>query len=89
MIIIYTLVQELQKKKIKNKKEWELHISNKALPTLQQLYTFLEHRRNTLESVSTKSKANEQRQASYKKMSQSHVSVKPMCEVCKDSHTVS
>ena len=88
MIIIYTLVQELQKKK-KNKKEWELHISNKALPNLQKLYNFLEHLRNALESFSTKSKANEQRQASCKKMSQSYVSVKPMCEVCKDSHTVS
>jgi len=86
MIIIYTLVQKLDNK---TKKKWELHISNKELPTLQQLYTFLEHRCNALESVSTKTKTNEQRQASDKKMSQSYVSVKPMCEVCKDSHTVS
>jgi len=85
-IIIYTLVQKLDNK---TKKEWEFHISNKELPTLQQLYTFLKHRCNTLESVSTKTKTNEQRQASEKKMSQLYVSVKPMCEVCKDSHTVS
>jgi len=32
MIIIYTVVQILD---IKTKKEWELHISNKELPTLQ------------------------------------------------------
>jgi len=87
MIILYNLVQKLDNKT--KKKEWELHISNKKLSTLKQLYTFLEHRYNALESVSTKIKANEQRQASNKKMSQSYVSVKPMCEVCKDSHTVS
>jgi hypothetical protein len=34
MIIIYTLVQKLDNK---TKKEWELHIYNKELPTLQQL----------------------------------------------------
>jgi len=84
MIIIYTLVQKLDNK---TKKEWELRISNKELPTLQ--LTFLEHRCNALESVSTKTKTNEQRQASVKKMSQSYVSVKPLCEVCKDSHTLS
>jgi len=73
MIIIYTLVHILDNK---TKKEWELHISNKELPTLQQLYTFLEHRCSALESVSTKIKTNEKRQASDKKMSQSYVSVK-------------
>jgi len=86
MIIIYTLVQRLDNK---TKKEWELHISNKELPTLQQLYTFLEHRCNALESISIKPKTNEQRQSSDRKISHSYVSVKPMCEVCKDSHTVS
>ena len=86
MIIIYTLVQKMDNK---TKKGWELHISNKELPNLQQLYTFLEHQCNALESISTKTKANEQRQVSDKMMSQSYVSVKPMCEVCKDSHTVS
>ena len=50
MIIIYTLVQKLDNK---TKKEWELRISNKELPTLQQLYTFLEHQCNALESMST------------------------------------
>jgi ABC-type transporter Mla MlaB component len=40
MIIIYTLVQKLDNK---TKREWELHISNKELSTLQQLYTILEH----------------------------------------------
>jgi len=86
MIIIYTLVQRLDNK---TKKEWELHISSKELPTLQQLYTFLEHRSNALESISTKPKTNEHRQSSERKMSHSYVSVKRMCEVCKDSHTVS
>jgi len=89
MIIIYTLEQELDNKTKRNKKGGGLHISNKELPTLQQLYTFLEHRCNALESVSTKIIANGQRQASDKNMSQSYVSVKPMCEVCTDSHTVS
>jgi hypothetical protein len=51
IIIIYTLVQKLNNQ---TKKEWELHISNKELPTLQQLYTFLEQRCNALESVATK-----------------------------------
>jgi len=40
IIIIYILVQKLDNK---TKKERELHISNKELPTLQQLCTFLEH----------------------------------------------
>jgi hypothetical protein len=65
MIIIYTLVQKLDNK---TKKEWELHISNKELPTLHQLYAFLEHRCNALESISTKPKTNEQRQSSERKM---------------------
>jgi hypothetical protein len=86
MIIIYILVYKLDNK---TKKEWELHIFNKELPTLQQLYTFLEHRCNALESVSNKPKTNEQRQSSDRKMSHSYVSVKLMCEVCKGSHTVS
>jgi len=86
MIIIYTPVQKLDNK---TKKEWELHISNKELPTLQQLYTFLEHWCNALESVSNKPKTNEQRQSSDRKMVHSYVSVKLMCEVCKDSHAVS
>jgi hypothetical protein len=77
MIIIYILVEKLDNK---TKRQWELHISNKELPTLQQIYTFLEHRCNALENVSTKTKANEQRQATYKNMSQSYVSVKPMCK---------
>jgi hypothetical protein len=34
MIIIYILVQKLDNK---TKKEWELHISNKELPSLEQL----------------------------------------------------
>jgi hypothetical protein len=83
MIIIYILVQKLDNK---TKREWELHISNKKLPTLQQLYTFLEHRCNALESVSTKPKTNEQRQVSDQ-MSHSYVSVKLTCEVCKGSHS--
>ena len=86
MIIIYTLVQKLDNK---TKKERELHFSNKELPTLQQLYTFLEHRCNALESVATKSKTNEQRQSNNKKMSHSYMSVKLTCEVCKGSHNVS
>ena len=86
MIIIYTLVQRLGNK---TKMEWELHISNKELPTLQQLYTFLGHRCNALESISTKPKTNKHRQSSERKMSHSYVNVKQMCEVCKDSHTVS
>jgi hypothetical protein len=85
MIIIYTLVQRLDNK---TKKEWELHISNKELPTLQQLYTFLGHRCNALESISTKPKTNKHRQSSERKMSHSYVNVKQMCEVCKDSHTL-
>ena len=59
------------------------------MPNLQQLYNFLEHRCKALESVSTKTKTNEQRQASDKKMSQSNISVKPMCEISKDPHTIS
>jgi hypothetical protein len=86
MIIIYTLVQKLD---IKTKREWELHISNKQLPTLQQLYSFLEHRCNALESVSTKPKTSDHKQGTDKRMSHSHVSVKPMCEVCKESHNLS
>ena len=86
MIIIYILVQKLDDK---TKREWELHVSNKELPTLQQLYTFLEHRCNALESVSTKPKTNEQKQFSDRKMSHSYVSVKLTFEVCKGSHTVS
>jgi len=86
MIIIHTLVQRLD---IKTKKEELLHISNKELPTLQQLYTFLEHRCNSLESITSKSKTNEQRQYMCRKISPSYVSVKPMCEVCKDSLAVS
>jgi hypothetical protein len=82
MIIIYTVVQRLDNK---TKKEWELHISNKELPTVQQLYTFLKHRCNALESISTKPKTNEHRQS----LLHSYVSVKPMCEICKDSHAVS
>jgi hypothetical protein len=69
MIIIYTLVQKLDNK---TKKEWELHISNKELSTSHQLYTFLEHRCNALESVSTKPKTYEQRQSSERKMSHSY-----------------
>jgi hypothetical protein len=86
MIIIYTLVQKLDNK---TKREWELYISNKELPTLQQLHTFLEQRCNALESVSAKSKTDEQRQFSDQKMSQSYVSVKRTCEVCKGLHTAS
>jgi len=78
MIIIYILVQKLHNK---TKREWELHISNKKLATLQRLYTFLEHRCNALESVSTKPKTNEQKQFSNRKMSHSYVSVKLTCEV--------
>jgi hypothetical protein len=85
MIIIYMLVQKLHK----TKREWELHISNKELPTLQQLYTFLEHWCNALESLSTKPKTNDHRQSSDRKMSHCYVNVKLMCEVCKDAHTVS
>jgi len=85
-MIIYILVHKLDNK---TKREWELHISNKELPTLQQLYSFLEHRCNALESVSTKPKANEQRQTSDRKTSQSYLSVKQTCEVCKDSHPTS
>jgi hypothetical protein len=69
--------------------EWELHIFNKELPILQQLYTFLEHRCIALESVSTKPKTNEQRQFSDRKKSHSYVSVKLTCEICKDSHAAS
>jgi len=86
MIIIYTVVQRLDNK---TKKEWELHMSNKELPNLQQLYTFLEHRCNALESIATKPKTNKQRQYMGRKISHSYVSVTPMCEVCKDSHVVS
>jgi len=86
MIIIFTVVQRLD---IKTKKEWELHMSNKELPTLQQLYTFLENRCNALESIANKPKTNEQRQYMGRKISHFYVSVKPMCEVCKDSHAVS
>jgi len=57
MIIIHTLVQRLD---IKTQKEWELHMSNKGLPNLQQLYTFLEHRYNALESIANKPKSKEQ-----------------------------
>ena len=82
MVIIYTVVQRIDNK-------WELNISNKELPNLQQLYTFLEHRCNALESIATKHKTNEQRQYMDRKISHSYVSVKSMCEVCKDSHAVS
>jgi len=64
-------------------------MSNKKLLNLQQLYTFLEHRCNALESKATKTKTNEQRQYMDRKISHSYMSVKPMCEVCKDSHAVS
>jgi len=63
-------------------------MSNKELLNLQQLYTFLEHRCNALESIANKPKTNEQRQCMGRKISHSYVSVKPMCEVCKDSHAV-
>ena len=86
MIIIYVVIQKLDNK---TKKEWELHISNKELPTLQQLYIFLENRCNALESVSTKPKTNEQREAIDWKMSHSYVSVKLIYEVRKGSHTLS
>ena len=86
LMIIYILVHKLDNK---TKREWELHISNNKLPTLQQLYIFLEHRCNALESVSTRPKTNEQRQTSDRKTSQSYLSVKLKCEVCKDSHPTS
>jgi len=37
LMIIYILVHKLDNK---TTSEWELHISNKELPTLQQLYSF-------------------------------------------------
>jgi hypothetical protein len=64
MILIYTLFQKLDNKA---KKKWVLHISNKEL-TLHQMYTFLEHRWNSLESVSTKPKSNKQRQSRDRKI---------------------
>jgi len=59
------------------------------LPNLQQLYTFLEHRCNALESIATKPKTDEQRQYMGRKISHSYVSVKAMFEVGKYSHAVS
>jgi len=86
LMIIYILIHKLDNK---TTREWELHISNKGLPTLQQLYSFLEHRCNALESVSPRPKTNEPRQPSDRKTSHSFLSVKLTCEVCKDSHPTS
>ena len=57
LMIIYILFRKLDNK---TKREWELQISSKELPTLQQLYSFLEHRCNALESVSHRPKAKNQ-----------------------------
>jgi Protein of unknown function (DUF1759). len=86
MIIIYTLTQKLNNK---TKKGMGTSYFQQRTAKLNQLYTFLEHRCSALESVSTKYKTNDQRQSSDRKMSHSYVSVKAMCEVCIDSHTVS
>ena len=64
-------------------------MSSKELPTLQQLYSFLEHRCNALESVSPRPKPNDPKQSSDRKSSHSYLSVKTLCEVCKDSHPTS
>jgi len=86
LMIIYILVNKLDNK---TKREWELQISSKELPTLQQLYSFLEHRCNALESVSPRPKPNETKPTNDRKTSHSYLSVKLTCEVCKDSHPTS
>jgi hypothetical protein len=58
LMIIYILVHKPDNK---TKREWELQISSKELPTLQQFYNFVEHRCNALESVSPRPKPNEPR----------------------------
>jgi hypothetical protein len=78
IIIIYTVTQKFNNR---TKKEFELHFSNKELPTLHQLYTFLEYQCNALESLSTKYKKNEQRKSNDREMSHSYESVKPMCGI--------
>jgi hypothetical protein len=90
MIIIYIAVQRLDNK---TRKEWELYIFNKELPTLQQLYMFLEHRCNALESLQNKTTMHEQRQESVrpndnKSTSYNYNSVKQQCPLCNDSHVV-
>ena len=86
VMIIYILVHKLDNK---TKREWELQIASKEIPTLQQLYNFLEHRCNALESVSHRPKATETRQNNDRKLSHSYLSIKLNCEVCKESHSTS
>jgi hypothetical protein len=86
LMIIYILVHKLDNK---TKREWELQISSKELPTLQQFYSFLEHRCNALESVPPRPKPNEPRQASDRKSSHAYLSIKLSREVCKESHSTS
>jgi len=86
LMMIYILVHKLDNK---TKRQWELQISSKELPTLQQLYSFLEHRCNALESVSPRPKTSELRQTSDRKPSHSYLSVKLTCEVCKEAHPTS
>ena len=86
LMIIYILVNKLDNK---TKREWELQVSSKELPTLQQLYSFLEHRCNALESVSPRPKPNDPKQSSDRKSSHLYLSVKTLCEVCNDSHPIS
>ena len=86
LMIIYILVHKLDNK---TKREWELQISTKKIPMLQQFYSFLEHRCNALESVSPRIKSNEPRQGSDRKPFHVYLSVKITCEVCKELHPTS
>lgn len=86
LMIIYILVQKLDNK---TKREWELQIASKELPTLLQLYNFLEHRCNALESVAHRPKTTDTRQNNDRKPSHSYLSIKSNCEVCKETHSTS
>ena len=86
LMIIYILVHKLDNK---TKREWELQISSKELPTLQQYYNFMKHRCTALESVSPRTKPNEPKQHNGRKPSHAYLSIKLTCEVCKESHPTS
>ena len=86
LMIIYILVHKLDNK---TKREWELQIASKELPTLHQLYNFLEHKCTALESVSLRPKATEAKQNNDRKPSYSYLIIKSNCEVCKELHATS
>jgi hypothetical protein len=89
-MIIDILAQRLDNKA---KMEWELQISDKQAPTLQQLYTFFEHRCNALHGLKETPKIHELRHETAKRTApkghtQSHVSVKEQCILCKDTYLI-